>query len=895
MMQTLVFLVCAVVAATAETCDPSYSDICADHTMCIYPEVGEACGEVHTRGVTSDAEIQEILEQHNKYRSKVALGHATRGNPGPQPSAANMNQLTYDDRLAKVAQRWSDQCLPKHDKCNDDSRFLGNIVGQNVYGTNGGDIRDANWTAAVEMWFEEITKFNPKNIDPFVFNYKASHYTQLVWADTTLVGCGYTSYQTPDGENHEHYVCNYGIGGNIESPGFSVYKVGEPFGEACGEVHTRGVTSDAEIQEILEQHNKYRSKVALGHATRGNPGPQPSAANMNQLTYDDRLAKVAQRWSDQCLPKHDKCNDDSRFLGNIVGQNVYGTNGGDIRDANWTAAVEMWFEEITKFNPKNIDPFVIFDDADVGSTGSCNVFRHRGVTSASDKQAVVDIHNQLRSKVALGKGTAGKPGPQPPAANMKKLHNFPLGKTSTANTAMSRAETKTGTDSDPTRRQTIGTPNITCATTDLEAISSEPPCTRLELPVQLALEVEVGEACGEVHYRGLASDAEIQEILEQHNKYRSKVALGHATRGNPGPQPSAANMNQLTYDDRLSWVAQPRFLGNIVGQNVFSWASMRTDDIIDANWTMAVESWFEEIQYFNPQDIDPFVFHYNSAHYTQLVWADTTLVGCGYTAHQTPDGMNHRHYVCNYGIGGNINSPGFSVYKTYDDRLSWVAQRWSDQCLPKHDKCKKDSRFLGNIVGQNVFSWASMRTDDIIDANWTMAVESWFEEIQYFNPQDIDPFVFHYNSAHYTQLVWADTTLVGCGYTAHQTPDGMNHRHYVCNYGIGGNINSPGFSVYKTYDDRLSWVAQRWSDQCLPKHDKCKKDSRFLGNIVGQNVFSWASMRTDDIIDANWTMAVESWFEEIQYFNPQDIDPFVILCTSGSLNIEEARLNKKNK
>ncbi|PSN29619.1 Venom allergen 5 [Blattella germanica] len=236
-MQTFVFLVCAVVAATAETCDPYYSDLCADHTMCIYPEVGEACGEVHYRGLASDAEIQEILEQHNKYRSKVALGHATRGNPGPQPSAANMNQLTYDDRLSWVAQRWSDQCLPKHDKCIKDSRFLGNIVGQNVFSwasMRTDDIIDANWTMAVESWFEEIQYFNPQDIDPFVFHYNSAHYTQLVWADTTLVGCGYTAHQTPDGMNHRHYVCNYGIGGNINSPGFSVYKVGEPC-SACSD------------------------------------------------------------------------------------------------------------------------------------------------------------------------------------------------------------------------------------------------------------------------------------------------------------------------------------------------------------------------------------------------------------------------------------------------------------------------------------------------------------------------------------------------------------------------------------------------------------------------------------------------------------------------------------
>ncbi|PSN50514.1 hypothetical protein C0J52_14365 [Blattella germanica] len=143
MMQTLAFLVCAVVAATAETCDPYYSDICADHTMCIYPEVGEACGKVHTRGVASQAEIQEILEQHNKYRSKVALGHATRGNPGPQSSVANMNQLVHSKLFYPF------------------TRFLGNIVGHNVYGMSSGDIMDANWTAAVETWFEEIKKIQP--------------------------------------------------------------------------------------------------------------------------------------------------------------------------------------------------------------------------------------------------------------------------------------------------------------------------------------------------------------------------------------------------------------------------------------------------------------------------------------------------------------------------------------------------------------------------------------------------------------------------------------------------------------------------------------------------------------------------------------------------------------
>jgi hypothetical protein len=42
------------------------------------------------------------------------------------------------------------------------------------------------------------------------------------------------------------------------------------------------------------------------------------------------------------------------------------------------------------------------------------------VTEA-DKNLIVQLHNNLRRNVAYGKETRGNPGPQPPAANMRKL------------------------------------------------------------------------------------------------------------------------------------------------------------------------------------------------------------------------------------------------------------------------------------------------------------------------------------------------------------------------------------------------------------------------------------------------------------------------------------------
>jgi hypothetical protein len=56
-----------------------------------------------------------------------------------------------------------------------------------------------------------------------------------------------------------------------------------------------------------------------------------------------------------------------------------------------------------------------------GYGSKCGQPIHSGVTSSSEKQKIVDAHNNLRRKVAKGQETQGKPGPQPSAANMKKI------------------------------------------------------------------------------------------------------------------------------------------------------------------------------------------------------------------------------------------------------------------------------------------------------------------------------------------------------------------------------------------------------------------------------------------------------------------------------------------
>jgi hypothetical protein len=60
-------------------------------------ETGARCSQVVASSIHDEALKAHIVEQHNKFRSVVALGQETRGAPGPQPSAANLRKMVVED------------------------------------------------------------------------------------------------------------------------------------------------------------------------------------------------------------------------------------------------------------------------------------------------------------------------------------------------------------------------------------------------------------------------------------------------------------------------------------------------------------------------------------------------------------------------------------------------------------------------------------------------------------------------------------------------------------------------------------------------------------------------------------------------------------------------------
>ncbi|XP_030370153.1 cysteine-rich venom protein latisemin [Scaptodrosophila lebanonensis] len=178
--------------------------------------VSYAChGKLIATGITEE-ERSIILQEHNRLRQIVATGRY----PG-QPGAENMREIIWDDELAARAQQWADNCQFRHDPHRTINRFT---MGQNlaiIWSTAPLEADDGDFPSRIQSWFNEVQKYSFGD----AWSPKTGHYSQLVWGETSLVGCGFSEYKDASKYN-KLYVCNYGPGGNVV--GYNPYEVGKP-------------------------------------------------------------------------------------------------------------------------------------------------------------------------------------------------------------------------------------------------------------------------------------------------------------------------------------------------------------------------------------------------------------------------------------------------------------------------------------------------------------------------------------------------------------------------------------------------------------------------------------------------------------------------------------------
>jgi len=118
----------------------------------------------------------------------------------------------------------------------------------------------------------------------------------------------------------------------------------------------------------------------------------------------------------------------------------------------------------------------------------------------------------------------------------------------------------------------------------------------------------------------------------------------------------------------------------------------------------------------------------------------------------------HNIYRCMHGV----------PLMDWDSSIAAEAQNWANYLAGNTNGGHSNSAWGENIA------WGNSPPDSVV---------AWYDEIQYTNGGWIDS--FNMDTGHYTQVVWKESTRLGCGWFE---GGGQYGRNLVCQYGPAGNM-----------------------------------------------------------------------------------------------------------
>lgn len=139
-----------------------------------------------------------------------------------------------------------------------------------------------------------------------------------------------------------------------------------------------------------------------------------------------------------------------------------------------------------------------------------------------------------------------------------------------------------------------------------------------------------------------------------------------------------------------------------------------------------------------------------------------------------------------------------------DERLNQSSQAWAEKLKQDATEAVKQGKPIPfnhsqrdtrpDEGGENLYQDASYGMDRPDAATQAAkAVDKWYNEIEvydYSNPgemkSDAPPEKARFGIGHFTQVVWKDSTKLGCG-SANANIDGMDYNFTVCQYSPTGN------------------------------------------------------------------------------------------------------------
>ncbi|KAH9515650.1 Peptidase inhibitor 16 [Bulinus truncatus] len=156
--------------------------------------------QANTSGFTAD-QLQIIVDRHNLLRANE--------------SSSDMVYVTWNTVIAQNAQNYAERCNYSHSLEHDRTNLANySLVGENMFTTTG----SLDEKGFVNYWYSEKQDYN-YNTHTCNPSKACGHYTQVVWANTKQIGCGYKFcpvLETLNWTNAYLVVCQYGPTGNYQ-------------------------------------------------------------------------------------------------------------------------------------------------------------------------------------------------------------------------------------------------------------------------------------------------------------------------------------------------------------------------------------------------------------------------------------------------------------------------------------------------------------------------------------------------------------------------------------------------------------------------------------------------------------------------------------------------------
>ena len=579
------------------------------------------------------AAANTILMLHNNARRAV------------HPYAKTMPLLRWDPKLANMSQAYVSQCpgfavSPYEDRIG----ALGfTYVGQSIAaGPNATYTGAGGASAAVQEMLREREDWSyPQDC---AAGRECTRYTQVIWADTTRVGCGFHTCG-----DETYWVCSYGEGGNIR--GGEDLEVGfPPYPTAPDLASAERCSADNGFQEIPDPkpdvpHPSEQAWDACDYAylaplrnvanstlsvfqmadilvdlNKARRNVSPYAMEMPMLQWSSELAQMSQPYADTCPTAPQDAADRPQLDGRVTGQVVVEL-ASSLHGEQWA----MWEGEAWSY------PF----NCDAGA--DCSRYMQVIWAKATEVGCALSVNSSCADPVLV--------------CSFNVPPNVPTNATP-------------GVDFDESFRpykfaNSLANASKCTAANGFQSMGDSCTATYALPPGYIPETNPVNTAIANV-------------ILTAHNLARRAV------------YPLAQEMPMLTWDQTLADYSQEyadkckgykvspyeermdpeRFGVWYVGQSI-----MQVKDLPRPTLAQAAAGVQEmlagQIDWTFPQTCGNGTTYSGACtRYTQMIWAETTRVGCGYSE-CSESGIMAGYYVCSYAVGGNIRS-GDDLADAYD-------------------------------------------------------------------------------------------------------------------------------------------------------------------------------------------------------------------------------------